>query len=275
MQIFIRYAAYTDHLPNRFLTKAYDARLLFIVSGRGEMHFIDRVEPFQANTLLYYPAGTAYLPLPDAEDTPRFVTVNFDFDRRCTHLAGTMSPVAAERFDETAAIGSHLECGHMLYQKPFVLHHMGDLREAFLEIAHMREQVDAAAHETAEALLQYVLCRLSARQQQEKDGLYSRILEYIALHYATIRNNNEIAAALSYHPYYINQFFKSKSGKTLHRYIRELRLQKAAGMLRGGEQSVGEIAHAVGFSNADHFSKCFMQQYHVTPTRFRRETSLI
>ncbi len=275
MQIFIRYAAYTGYLPNRFLTKAYDARLLFIVSGKGEMHFADGVEPFEANTLVYYPAGCAYLPLPDPKEPPQFVTVNFDFDRTHTHLADTMSPVAAERFDPSAALTSHLGCGRTLYKKPFVLHHMGDLKDAFLEIAADYVQMSPTTSETAEALLQYVLCRLSDRKEQETDGLYSRLLEYITLHYATIESNNEIAAALNYHPYYINQFFKAKSGKTLHKYILELRLQRGAALLQSGTQSVAEIAHAVGFKNADHFSKCFTAQYHITPTRFRQLTVLV
>lgn len=275
MQLFIRYAAYTGYLPNRFLTKAYDARLLFIVSGKGEMHFADGVEPFEANTLLYYPAGCAYLPLPDLKDPPRFVTINFDFDRTHAHLTDTMSPVAVDLFDPSVALASHLGCGRALYQRPFILHHMGDLKDAFLEIAADYERMSPAASETAEALLQYVLCRLSDRQEQEKDSLYTRILEYIALNYATIEGNDEIAQALNYHPYYINQFFKAKSGKTLHKYIVELRLQKGAGLLRGSTQSVADIAQAVGFKNADHFSKRFAQQYHITPTRFRRAAALV
>lgn len=33
MDIFLRFAAETCHLPNPFFTKAYDARMLYILSG--------------------------------------------------------------------------------------------------------------------------------------------------------------------------------------------------------------------------------------------------
>ena len=33
--------------------------------------------------------------------------------------------------------------------------------------------------------------------------------------------------------------------------------------------------NAFGFKNADHFSKCFKEQYHVTPTAFRRTAMLV
>ncbi len=275
MQVFVRHAAYTDILPNRFMTKAYDARLLFIVSGKGEMHFADKVEPFSANTLIYYPAGYAYLPLPDPDDPPRFVTINFDFDRTHSHITEAIYPTPVDRFEPSAAISSHLNCGRALYQKSFVLHHMGDLQTSFLEIADTYSKMTDTSKETAEALLQYVLCRLSDRKEEETDGLYGRIVDYIAANLTTIRDNAEIAQALNYHPYYINQYFKTQSGKTLHKYILESRLHKAAVLLRMSADSIADIAEAVGFKNADHFSKCFKEQYRVTPTAFRRTAILV
>lgn len=275
MQIFLRHAAYTDTLPNRFMTKAYDARLLFIVDGKGEMRFADRVEPFSANTLIYYPAGCAYLPIPDPQNPPRFVTVNFDFDHTHRHITKAIYPVAVDRFEDSAAISSHINCGRALYQKAFVLRHRGDLKGYFLEIADAFGKMAEAPKETAEALLQYVLCHLSDRKEAETGGLYGRILDYISANLITIRDNAQIAEALNYHPYYINQYFKSQSGKTLHKYILETRLHKAALLLRAGTDSVADVAEMVGFKNADHFSKCFKEQYHVTPTAFRKATMLI
>ena len=39
MNIFLRYAAETTNLPNHFRTIAYDARILYILSGRGELDY--------------------------------------------------------------------------------------------------------------------------------------------------------------------------------------------------------------------------------------------
>lgn len=271
MQIFLRYAAVTDRLPNRFMTCAYDARMLYILSGEGKLMLTDRVEPFAANTLLYYPPGTPYLPLPSPAYPPRFVTLNFDFYGLCRNRTQVLSPVAVEKFDPARAINSHLECGHELFESSFALRHAGDLRESFLEIAEEYGCMTVAAQETAEALLQYLCCRLAAHERRETDKVYDRLLAYISTNYAGIHDNAELAKKFCYHPQYLNQLFRKKSGKPLHQYIRDLRLRRAAGLLRDTEQSIAEIAEMSGFKNPDHFSRCFSEKYGVSPRRFRKE----
>lgn len=273
MEIFLRFAAFTDFLPNRVLTCAYDARILYIVSGKGEMHFTDRTVPFAAGTLVYYPPGEPYLPLPDEKDPPRFVTLNFDFNRAHTELSQTLFPVAVEDFEPQQALRSHLHAPP-LFQRSFVLSHMEEMQESFLEIAAAFEEMTSAAREKAEALLHYLCCRLSMRQVQES-GVYEQILTYLAGHYLTVKNTAEIAAALHYHPYYLSAVFRQKSGTTLHRHILNMRLKKGAELLRRTDRSVAQCAFAAGFRNADHFSKCFLARYGVTPGKFRRGNLLI
>ena len=46
-------------------------------------------------------------------------------------------------------------------------------------------------------------------------------------------------------------------GKPLHRYLLELRITKAIGLLETGQYSVESVAEAVGFSDANYFSRYF------------------
>lgn len=62
---------------------------------------------------------------------------------------------------------------------------------------------------------------------------------------------------------------KMMTGMTPVEYIRDIRMKRAAVLLRGGQFSVAEVMYMVGFSNSGYFSKCFQRTFGVTPTNYR------
>ena len=61
---------------------------------------------------------------------------------------------------------------------------------------------------------------------------------------------------------------KQITGMTPVEYIRDIRMKKAALLLREGKYSVSEVMFMVGFSNTGYFSKCFQKAFGMTPTEF-------
>jgi ligand-binding sensor domain-containing protein/signal transduction histidine kinase/CheY-like chemotaxis protein len=53
-------------------------------------------------------------------------------------------------------------------------------------------------------------------------------------------------------------------------FIRHIRLQKAADLLRTTDNTITEIAYKVGYSDANYFSRSFKEQYQVNPTEFKQ-----
>ena len=53
--------------------------------------------------------------------------------------------------------------------------------------------------------------------------------------------------------------------------LREVRLARAAEMLRAGAGNVGEVAYAVGFKSLSHFSTRFKARYAATPSAWARD----
>jgi AraC-like DNA-binding protein len=52
-------------------------------------------------------------------------------------------------------------------------------------------------------------------------------------------------------------------------FIRNLRMKKAASLLKEGKFSVSEVMYMVGFSNSGYFSKCFQKAFGVTPKEYK------
>ena len=69
-------------------------------------------------------------------------------------------------------------------------------------------------------------------------------------------------------PFYLSRIFAEHTGTTISRYLRNLRLERAAELLRSGRSNVTEAAMAVGYSSLSHFSKAFAEMFGVCPYVF-------
>jgi len=68
--------------------------------------------------------------------------------------------------------------------------------------------------------------------------------------------------------------FKNAKGVSMQNYHTTLRLGTAARLLRTTDQTVSEIAEAVGFSDALYFSRRFKDQFSLSPREYRKSMSL-
>ena len=65
---------------------------------------------------------------------------------------------------------------------------------------------------------------------------------------------------------------KALTGMPVVAYIRDLRLKKAASLLATGNFTVSEVMYMVGFSSASYFTRCFREEYGVTPSAYNDKT---
>ncbi|MFN3407606.1 MAG: helix-turn-helix domain-containing protein [Limisphaerales bacterium] len=65
--------------------------------------------------------------------------------------------------------------------------------------------------------------------------------------------------------------FHAALGTSPIAYLIQLRVQRAAGLLRRTDQSVTDIAFAVGFSDSNYFTRQFRKTLGVTPGEYRRQ----
>ena len=67
---------------------------------------------------------------------------------------------------------------------------------------------------------------------------------------------------------------KSMSGKSVSEFIRHLRLQMAADLLKRKQGNVSEVAFEVGFNSPGYFAEKFRKQFGVSPSAYARNPKM-
>ncbi len=66
----------------------------------------------------------------------------------------------------------------------------------------------------------------------------------------------------------LHRKLKTLTGYSTTKFIRLIRLKRAAQLLKGNTGTVSEIAYKVGFDNTGYFSKCFRETFGKTPSQY-------
>jgi AraC family transcriptional regulator len=79
-----------------------------------------------------------------------------------------------------------------------------------------------------------------------------------------------LAAETGYSRGHFLRMFHAATGRTPHRYLLQLRVQRAQELMRRGRASLIDIAASCGFSSHAHMSRVFRQVLAITPSEYRR-----
>lgn len=95
------------------------------------------------------------------------------------------------------------------------------------------------------------------------------VISYIQEHYTEPITNAKLAKIIHLSEDRFNHLFKESMGVAPLHYINEIRLKKAAHLLKTDEFTISEAAIAVGFQDFNHFGRLFRKLYGCTPSEFR------
>ena len=66
----------------------------------------------------------------------------------------------------------------------------------------------------------------------------------------------------------LTRLFHSVYGLSLHQYVKEQRLEKAASLILQSGMNISEVAEKCGYNNMSHFAKEFQKKFGITPKKF-------
>lgn len=75
----------------------------------------------------------------------------------------------------------------------------------------------------------------------------------------------EIGRAVGCSAFHLSRTFSASTGMTIPQYLRQLRMERAAELLRSGKFNVTETALEVGYNSLSHFSHAFHETYGCCP----------
>lgn len=101
------------------------------------------------------------------------------------------------------------------------------------------------------------------------------ILEYIAMNYCTDIRLEACAATVGFNPTYLSRYFKQHMGITFQEYVKQLRIERAAWLLRTEKMSVTEVAFCSGFNDIKTFNKLFKKEVGKSPSRYKKENGIM
>lgn len=170
-----------------------------------------------------------------------------------------------------------------------LMHTAGELRQRLFKICSSMEAENSDCRQGRYFMLKSYLMQLLilvVREQAEpvtaakgysfesvsRKYVVEQMLSFFEDHYSEKISLDQIAENMYLSPFYISKIFKSETGASPIRHLINIRLEKAKELLEKGDiTSIQEVAGAVGYEDAYHFSKLFKKRYGVSPSQARKK----
>lgn len=268
---FIRFAAYiklVDYEKTAVLVQ--DCRIFYAVSGETDIFIKNEHYVLVPGTLFYCSAGSVYA-LQTKNAT--ILALNFDLTQnRNTHIAPY--PVMPA---QNGSVDLHF--GDLnIEDSPFMNGHLflsdaNDYEASFHSILEEFSTQRIFFRDHSSAILKGMLSQMhrhSIRNTSNAMDVVSKTITYIKSNYSRNLSNKMLSDLTGYHEYHLNRLFVRHTGTTVHRYILNLRINRAKDLLLNTSLSLAAIAECVGFNSNTHFSEYFKQVVGIPPMEFRK-----
>lgn len=98
----------------------------------------------------------------------------------------------------------------------------------------------------------------------------SQVIAYLIRNYAEKISCDELASLVCVSRSKLFSDFRAATGKTIKKYIEELRISKAASLLVSTNDTVYNIMYEVGYRDMKMFCRRFKEQMNTTPSEYRK-----
>lgn len=121
----------------------------------------------------------------------------------------------------------------------------------------------------------YRFSRLPSSQKEDWPLAVHGSIQYMNAHYHQPIGLEQIADHVGLSKYHFNRLFTRITGRSPIQYLTQIRLEKAAELIRYSSLSFEEIAQKVGYASGSYFTKVFKQHIGCSPRDYRSGKSTI
>jgi AraC-like DNA-binding protein len=247
------------------------------VAGEARVRMGRRESVFGALTAGFYRRGDKPLEAwRAANQRHQFLTVEMSFDflrRQMAEVKESLHPMISEVVSdesEKSAVAPAVRLTSRLQQL------LTSLREPPVLAIAQTMWYQAKALELASELFfvapdgQELFCQ---RQQKVAAERVEKVVALLRAKLAEPPTLEEIGQVVGCSPFHLSRTFSAATGMTIPQYLRQLRLERAAELLRSGKANVTEAAMEVGYSSLSHSARRFTRRSVVVPACIRCEPS--
>jgi AraC family transcriptional regulator len=134
--------------------------------------------------------------------------------------------------------------------------------------------LDALATSIEIDLIRYLKGERGAGQPPSRGGLSQRQLRLVTDHVESWSGGSirtaDLAALVDLSRGHFMRAFKESTGRTVHEYVEQVRLDRAKALLAQSDMPLKQIAAHLGFATPSSFSLAFRRSTSMTPGRYRR-----
>ena len=113
----------------------------------------------------------------------------------------------------------------------------------------------------------------AVRRHKLSEGRFSppiqKAVSFLRVNYSQSVGLEEVAQIAGFVPSYFSRLFKEETGMTMTAYLRKLRCEQAAHLLKETDIPIAEISAYVGYPDNNYFTKAFRKEFGVTPGKWR------
>lgn len=114
----------------------------------------------------------------------------------------------------------------------------------------------------------YKYCLIEKDETMVFDNKLDVVVNYIHENYTDKISSATLSKRFNYDEAYFCRKFKSVTGTTLMKYIKKLRLDMAKRLLEESDSSIRTVSEACGFSDVTYFSRCFKDEFNLSPKQY-------
>ena len=98
-----------------------------------------------------------------------------------------------------------------------------------------------------------------SRQKQVARGRVEQVIQILSGNLAEPPTLEQLGRQVGCSPYHLSRSFSREMGMTIPQYLRQIRMERAAELLKSARYNVTEVALEVGYSSLSHFSHAFCE----------------